>query len=403
MHAHTDSAFLFVNACMRAGSGTVRVLGSAIHSRDVPPTAADRIIDLQGDRLLPGFINAHDHLQLNSFERIEYGRTYRNARQWIADVSAWRARGATFAAGAKQTREQCMLSGALKNLLSGATTVAHHDPLHPWLSRPEFPVAILRDFGWSHSLHIDGRERVSQSYRRTPPDRPWIIHAAEGVDPEAAGELDVLESLGCIGPNTLIVHGLASSAEQQQRLAAAGAALIWCPASNLRLFGRTLNIATLQARRRIGLGTDSRLTGARDLLEELRIARAAAALDEHALEALVTADNARLLRLWDRGTLRPAARADLVVLPCDRPPGTAARADVRLVMLAGRMLYGDAQYAQRMAPDSEWVEVRVDGRSKVLSRALALLLFRKGIAEDGLELPAHFADALLRRSSARAC
>ena len=50
---------------------------------------------------------------------------------------------------------------------------------------------------------------------------PWIIHAAEGLDDEAAAEFERLDALGCIGANTLIVHGVALDPAQRKRLVAA--------------------------------------------------------------------------------------------------------------------------------------------------------------------------------------
>ncbi len=46
--------------------GSLRIVGSRIAALDVDPQPEDLIVDLAGDRLLPGLINAHDHLQLNS-------------------------------------------------------------------------------------------------------------------------------------------------------------------------------------------------------------------------------------------------------------------------------------------------------------------------------------------------
>ena len=95
------------------------------------------------------------------------------------------------------------------------------------------------------------------AYRSTPSDTPWIIHAAEGVDAEAAAEFDRLEALGCVGSNTLLVHGVALDEARRARLAAAGAGLIWCPSSNLRLFGATAAVADLVRCGRVALGSDS--------------------------------------------------------------------------------------------------------------------------------------------------
>src|SRR5258708_28345543 len=154
-------------------------------------------------------------------------------------------------------------------------------------------------------------EQVRNAYLRTPSDWPWIIHVAEGVDEEAAGEFDRLDALGCLGANTLIVHGIALDHAQRMRLEGAGAGLIWCPSSNARLFGRTAEVGELVRRGRVALGTDSRFSGSRDLLCELRAARETSALEAGSLESLVTGHAAELLRLADRGVLRIAARAGL--------------------------------------------------------------------------------------------
>ena len=63
----------------------------------------------------------------------------------------------------------------------------------------------------------------------------------------------------------------------------------------------------------IALGSDSRLTGARDLLEELNAA--AERVAPEALVRMVTGSAARLLRLSDAGDLRPGNPADFIVVP----------------------------------------------------------------------------------------
>jgi hypothetical protein len=283
-------------------------------------------------------------------------------------------------------RDERLLIGGIKNLLSGVTTVAHHDPLYPFLVGEGFPTGVLTNYGWSHSLYIDGEEQVRNAHLRTPPSWPWIIHVAEGVDEEAAGEFDRLEVLGCLGPNTLIVHGIALDRTQRGRLEAAGAGLIWCPSSNTRLFGRTADVSELARNGRVALGTDSRFSGSRDLLCELSAARATATFEDSMLESLVTRDAAALLRLNDRGTLRVAARADLLVLPTGMQLSDASRADVRLVVLGGRALYADADYAGILAPTTRWAAVRVDGKPKLLDSGLVAALAGATVSEPGLEI-----------------
>ena len=383
----TAAAFTLVHAQFGDGSmGSLRVVGARIAALNVDPQPEDLIVDLAGDRLLPGLINAHDHLQLNSLPAHETRGRYRHVRDWISEIDLRRRTDAQFAAGAEVPRNDRLLIGGIKNLLSGVTTVAQHDPLYPYLTGSEYPTGVVRDFGWSHSLYLDGEEKVLASYRATPAEWPWIIHAAEGLNDEASAEFDRLEALGCVQQNTLLVHGIALDRRQRKRLANAAAGLVWCPSSNQNLFGKTADVADLITAGRVALGTDSRLSGARDLLEELRLAGQIAGLDEAALESLVTRDGASLLRLSDRGALRPGLRADLLVLPACTRLTAATRADVRLVMVGGAAGYGDPDCAGRFAPSTGWAHVLVDGRPKVLDGHTAKLLSDARAAEPGLEI-----------------
>ena len=367
-------------------TSSLRIRGMYIAAVGEPPGPRDRVVDLEGDRLLPGLINAHDHLQLNSFRLPEYGRRYLNAGEWIEDFNARMVADSAFSAGRAIPRDRRLVHGGCKNLLSGVTTVAHHDPFYPPLTSRDYPTQVLAGYGWSHSLGIDGTESVRASFERTPVDQPWIIHAAEGIDAAAAAEFDRLDELGCIGSRTLLVHGVALDGAQRARLAAAGAGLIWCPTSNQRLFGATAEVAGLVGLGRVALGSDSRLTGGLDLLEEVRAAGALGGFDEPTLESLVTESAARLLRLSDRGVLRAGARADLVVLPARLPLSRAVRKDIRLVMLGGSMCCGDRDLAGIMMAKSQRMEIRVEGCVKVVTQRLGAALSSTAELEPGVEL-----------------
>ena len=385
----------FVNAAIGgADRATLRVQGSRIAGINVSPARSDYVVDLQGDRLLPGLINAHDHLQLNGTPRPDYRHLFRNASEWIADINSRAAADPAFKSGVAAPRRQRALAGGLKNLLSGVTTVAHHDPCEPDLLGEEFPTRVMASYGWAHSLFIDGEPRVRASYEATPATQPWMIHAGEGVDAAAAGEFARLRELGCLGANTLLVHGVALAQTHRDMLADAGGALIWCPSSNLRLFGRAAEVSGLLERGRVALGTDSRLTGAADLLEELRVARECADVDEPTLERIVTSDSARLLRLQMTGVLAPGAIADLLVLPAGAGLADVRRGDVRLVVLAGRARYGDPCYAAMLGPAAEWAGVLVDGRAKCMQAQLTALLAGARVNEPGVEFAAEAEVAL---------
>lgn len=399
MRGSQSAGLTLINASMSdSAATTLRVVGSRIVGLGTLPQPDDRVIDLQGDRLLPGLINAHDHLQLNSLPHFEVSKKYSHARDWITEVDRLRRTDRGFRSSVAVPRNQRLLVGGVKNLLSGVTTVAHHDPLDPFLSSANYPTGVVTNYGWSHSLYIDGEAAVRSSYQNTPREHPWIIHAAEGLDTEARSEFERLDALGCIGTNTLIVHGIALDHEQRMRLQRAGAGLIWCPSSNLRLFGKSADVGQLTTAGRVALGTDSRLSGARDLLEELRIAASVSGLDAPTLESLVTAAAARLLRLPDRGVLRVGAQADLVILPAGMPLGQATRADIRLVMLDGTARLADEHYS---GASSQWVRVRIDGRTKVMEPTTAALLRDATPQEPGLEF--WRAASELRASASRPC
>lgn len=385
--ASPSGCVTFVNADIGFGNASsLRIAGSRVVAMGAAASPGDCVIDLRGDRLLPGLINAHDHLHLNTLSPIESTDRWRHAREWVAQVNLRRRSDPAFESQLGVPRDERLLIGGVKNLLSGVTTVAHHDTLYPFLTGEHFPTYVLAAYGWSHSLYIDGEEKVRDACLHTPADYPWIIHAAEGVDEEAAGEFDRLEALGCLKANTLIVHGIALDRDRRVRLARAGAGLIWCPSSNLRLFGSTAEVRELARSRRVALGTDSRLTGSRDLLCELQVAREICALEDSTLESLVTRDAAALLRLADRGVLRIGARADLLVLPGGMPLSCATRSDVRLVMLGGRSLYADADYARIVAPPTHWAAARVDEKPKMLESRLAAALRSASVVEPGLEI-----------------
>ena len=348
--------------------------------------SGDLRIDLQGARLLPGLINAHDHLQLNALPRLKYRETYENAAQWSADIDPRLQLDPQLRAHRALPRFYRLLIGGLKNLLSGVTTVAHHDPGHAMLHAPGFPVRVLDQMGWAHSLALDGEEAVQLSERRTPDAQPWIIHAAEGVDAAAGAEFDRLEALGCIGPRTVLVHGLALREAQQRRLVQAGAGLVWCPGSNFHLFGRTLDPDALSRLPRLALASDSRISGERDLLAELALARRLTGWDEPRLQALVSTQAANLLGLQDRGALEPGQLADVLLLPPGLPLSQARRSDVRGVLVGGELRYADPDLARAFGDAADLVPVRVDDKPKALLASLAATLRGISLQEPGLNL-----------------
>ncbi len=349
----------------------------------VGATPADACcVDLRGHLVFPGLINAHDHLHLNNVPRVVHDTAFANSYEWIAAMEGHRRRPDVTQATAVPVADRHW-QGAIKNLLGGATTVVHHDPWHEVFDDPAFPASVVRDVGWSHSLGLGGGvtpsygPRVADSHAATPPGAPWVIHLAEGTDEVARGELRALDALGCLRANTVLVHGVGLTSEDVRRIVQCGASVVWCPASNLELFGTTLEPSRLAAARHLLLGTDSRLTGSRDLLDELGVAMRRGGVSAADLLRMVTADAARVFHLRGSGALSDGMRADCLILreTYDDPRTAlvhASRADLRAVVRDGVPLVADVDFAPWFAcAGIDTVEVSVDGRPKLMARSAA--------------------------------
>jgi cytosine/adenosine deaminase-related metal-dependent hydrolase len=384
----------FINARVVRPDGrlarTIRVNGDRIDGIDVAPDKGDAIVDLEDSLVFPGLINAHDHLELNSQPRLKWRDRYDNASEWFADFQPRFNSDPALAVTRPETLDDRLWVGGLKNLLCGVTTVCHHNPMHRAL-RKRFPVRVVSEFGYSHSLHIDG-DAVAASHQRTPREWPWIIHAAEGIDQAAQGELWALDRLGCLAPNTVLVHGVAFCRASADRVIESGAGLVWCPSSNSFLFDHTADVRAFDDADRLAIGSDSRLSGAGDLLDELKAAHATRQLSAEGLARAITSGAAQLLRLDQCGRIEAGAPADLVVVrslaacPFDSLAG-ATRADVRMTMIGGKPCVGEASMAAVFtAAGVSSVPARVDSAPRLVAAWIGRHVSRMQLQEPGFEV-----------------
>jgi cytosine/adenosine deaminase-related metal-dependent hydrolase len=295
--------------------------------------------------LRPGLINAHEHLHRNHYGRLG-APPYANAYEWGRDIHGREQE--RIADGRALPRREALLRGAWKNLRAGVTTVVHHDrwehdfehgfPLHvvPLPSahsvglEPEIETSLAAQLGWG----------------------PFTIHLAEGVDEGSAEEVRELDRLGLLLPSLLAVHVVGADDDGVRRLRRAGAAIVWCPTSNEFLFGagRTAPAPLLAPGVDVLLGSDSLLTGAGSLLDELRRAREIGMMSDARLELAVGKTAARRLGIHTP-SLDPGVRADLVVLR--RPLLDARDEDVALVVAGGALRVLDPALAPALGARAE--------------------------------------------------
>src|SRR5262249_30380384 len=157
------------------------------------------------------------------------------------------------AEGRALPRRTALLYGALKNLIAGVTTVVHHDAWENDFER-DFPIRVAR-IPQIHSPRLS-----AFALNRLPLAAPVWIHLAEGVDAIAAAEVEQLDRMGLLSPNLVAIHAVRPDARGIHRLCGSGAGIVWCPTSNLFLFGQTAPEALIQQCADVMLGSDSLLT-----------------------------------------------------------------------------------------------------------------------------------------------
>ncbi len=336
----------------------------------IRPSASPRsealVLDLRGCLILPGLINAHDHLEFNLFPRLGRG-PYPNAGAWARDIHHPER---------SPIREHLRVPlgarlhwGGIKNLLSGVTTVCHHNPYDSRVFSRSFAVRVPRRLGWAHSLEFC--PDLVRRFRHTPPGWPFVIHLGEAVDRPGSEEIGRLERLGALGNRTVLVHGVALGLGGLRLAQARGASLVWCPSSNMFILGRTLRRIAFESGIPIALGTDSALSGQGDLLQELRLARQVARLPASRLYEMVTREAARIMRLTEgEGSLIEGGAADLLVVK-DRgmtPASTLLKlrtGEMEMVFVRGELKLVSPESLRQVAALSPTLyPLVVTGRSK---------------------------------------
>ncbi|CAN5924944.1 hypothetical protein BH11MYX4_BH11MYX4_12600 [soil metagenome] len=372
------------------------------------------IIDTHGV-IAPGLVDTHNHILFDIFDDSDWlpAQAYTNHKAWPAepryqamldvkqcleDASqgkpAWCP--ATYD-GINNLKCEMDKWGELKGMIAGTTSIVGLagttsacfgslartiDASQNGLGQDKIQTSAL--FPPSRSA-ADG---VCANFATMKTDA-YLIHVGEGTDADALAEFAKLgtasTTAGCLyAPQTAVTHGTAFTSVEFTQMAAAGMKLTWSPASNIALYGATTNIpAALDANVTIALAPDWSMGGSQNLLDEMRFADAwddahfGNRLSAKAIVAMTTKNAASALALTGRiGTIAVGALADLMVVGRAKADPfasiVAARPkDVRLTMVGGRVLYGDAALKPAAASVPGCEDLAICGAPKFLCVAEA--------------------------------
>ncbi|MEO5617477.1 MAG: amidohydrolase family protein [Candidatus Eisenbacteria bacterium] len=228
-------------------------------------------------------------------------------------------------------------------------------------------------------------------------ERGMIVHTHLSENPNESREVAVAVGVTApryfaahdlLSPRFVGAHGVWLEADELGALQRADAALVHCPGSNLKLGSGFANVRSWrEAGVRCGLGSDGAACNNRlDTFHEMSLAggisrtlEPARPLSAREVLALATCDGARALGLGDSiGSLEAGKQADVIVVDARGPHAApnAARdpyvsvvhacrpTDVRLTMVAGRILYRDGAWATLDA-DRATADARAEAKGLV--------------------------------------
>ncbi|MCG6142533.1 amidohydrolase family protein [Leptospira mtsangambouensis] len=321
------------------------------------PNNSSFTISLKGKKVYPGFVNSHDHLLASYLPKVGGNEKHKS---WLSYDNLYKSSG-VFAERQQIDPEILYYLGAYKNLFAGVTTVFDHIPHYiqnPF--RGILPVKLISDYTLAHSIgnySLGWGEGPALEYRMAEhAGLPFVTHLAEGLDDDSKQSLRLLEKMDALGGHSVLVHCLPFGPKEVEKILEKGASVVWCPTSNLHIFGKTTNIKLfLDMGVNVCLGTDYSPSGAVNLLEELKTAKSiyfglyGEELPETTLLKMVTENPRKAFRLGNPDALMPGLSADLLIINDDKKATEVNLSDlsfqqIDLVVVDGYPIYGSEEY-----------------------------------------------------------
>jgi len=230
-----------------------------------------QVLKLKNVIAFPGVTNSHDHLEFNSFPFLGNG-IYKDSGHWGEDIHK------------KNTTEiNAVLSipvslrikwGIFKNLINGATCIAHHGRYQDVINTFRYPVYLNYQYIDALNTELYWKIKLNSSF-----NKDVMIHVGEGVETQSHAEVSKLIRWNFFNRKLIGIHAIAMDIDQSKEFKA----IVWCPDSNLKLYGKTACVDQLKNQTSILFGTDSTASASANMWEQLRVARKLALLSDEEL------------------------------------------------------------------------------------------------------------------------
>lgn len=261
-----------------------------------------KTISFEDAIVFPGLINSHDHLDFNLYPQLG-GPMYNSYTEWGRDIHERHSE--TIRNVLKIPLHLRTQWGLYKNLLNGITTVVNHGEV---LAPGDDIITVFENCRTIHSVRFEKRWKL----KLLSPKRqhmPIVIHVGEGTDEDSTREIDELIRWNWLRRQLVGVHGVGMTETQARHFRG----LVWCPASNYFMLGRTADINKMKSVTNIVFGTDSTLSAEWNLWNHLRMARETEHASDEELLNMLTINAATLWQLPRLGKIEKGYVADIVI------------------------------------------------------------------------------------------
>lgn len=339
----------------------VEILGDEILEVHTTPPAGLQIIST-GGLIFPGLIDAHNHPAYNVLDTIPFQTLFTDRYDWQNDPLYGEFKdqynGIRDYGGSDAQETNLFKLAEVRALTAGTTMIQGFNANgHSYDSFAHQGMVIDNAERFpSRIYHEVFPLRKGLSFWQSKKTEYWdrfIIHLSEGTNQDALDEFYTWQNLGLLDWRTTIIHGIPLGSAEWGAMYAAGASLVWSPASNLALYGETADIpGALTARVNVALAPDWTESGSLNILAELRVAEQInqsswqGSITPLQFTEFVTRNAAQALGIQDwAGQIGPSYQADLMVIDGDPQSSYSSLlnskpADVQLTVVNGLPMYG---------------------------------------------------------------